>query len=144
MITLLFGISAGSLILVGIYGVLTKTNLVRILLALNILETGINLLIVALGYFEGGKTPIIRETVTGAALEASSGTESGGPVVSEAARGFLGFVDPLPHALVLTSIVIGLGKTALALTLTIRYFQKHKTLELHPDSLTESGGEIVE
>jgi multisubunit Na+/H+ antiporter MnhC subunit len=124
MLTLLFGISAGSLILVGIYGVLTKTNVIRILLALNILETGINLLIVALGYFEDGKTPIIQQVVGG-----------GRP---------LQFVDPLPHALVLTSIVIGLGTTALALGLTIRYYEKQKTLELQPDSASVSGGEIVE
>ncbi len=124
MLTLLFGISAGSLVLVGIYGVLTKTNLIRILLALNILETGINLLIVALGYFEEGETPIIQQAVSG-----------GSP---------LRFVDPLPHALVLTSIVIGLGTTALALSLTIRYYRNHKTLELHPDSEQEAGGETVE
>ena len=124
MLTLLFGISAGSLILVGIYGVLTKTNVIRILLALNILETGINLLIVALGYFEDGETPIIQQVV-----------EGGRP---------LQFVDPLPHALVLTSIVIGLGTTALALGLTIRYYEKQKTLELQPDSASVSGGEIVE
>lgn len=124
MLTLLFGISAGSLILIGIYGVLTKTNLIRILLALNIVETGINLLIVALGYVEEGKTPIIQQVVEG--------------------DGALNFVDPLPHALVLTSIVIGLGTTALALSLIIRYYEQRKTLELQPDSTCVSGGEIVE
>jgi NADH-quinone oxidoreductase subunit K/multicomponent Na+:H+ antiporter subunit C len=128
MLTLLFGLSAGSLVAVGIYGVLTKTNIIRILLALNILETGINLLVVALGYFEGGKTPIIRKAVSGT-MQAESA---------------LPFVDPLPHALVLTSIVIGLGTTALALSLTLRYYRNHKTLELHPDSARDSGGEIVE
>ncbi len=113
MLTLVFGISAGSLIIVGIFGVLTKKNIIKILLALNLVETGINLLVVALGYFEKGKTPIIKESVSG-----------GSP---------LAFVDPLPHALVLTSIVIGLGTTALALALTLRYYRAKHTLEFQPE-----------
>lgn len=112
MLTLVFGISAASLIVTGIFGVITKKNIIKILLALNLVETGVNLLVVALGYFEGGKTPIIRDTVRGASP--------------------LSFVDPLPHALVLTSIVIGLGTTALALALTLRYYRAKRSLEFQP------------
>lgn len=72
------------------------------------METGINLFVVSTGFFKGGKTPIITETVSASKLA---------------------FVDPLPHALVLTSIVIGLGTTALALTLTLNYYREHRTLE---------------
>jgi multicomponent Na+:H+ antiporter subunit C len=124
MQTTLFLLSAFSLVLVGIYGILTRRNLVRILLALNIMETGINLLLVAFGYFEGGKTPIIT-----------------GPVDAASASGF---VDPLPHALVLTSIVIGLGTTALALTLTLRFFHKHRTLVLGDEKEPILEKEVVE
>lgn len=114
MLTLVFGISAGSLIIVGIFGVLTKKNIVKILLAINLVETGVNLLVVALGYFQDGKTPIIEDTVVGAE-----------PLL---------FVDPLPHALVLTSIVIGLGTTALALALTLRYYRAKRSLEFQPEA----------
>ena len=113
MEAMLFSLSAFSLILVGLFGVLTRRNLVRILLALNILETGVNLLLVSMGYFEGGRAPILLSEVT----PASAG----------------GFVDPLPHALVLTSIVIGVGTTALALTLILTHFRRSRSLLLAPE-----------
>ena len=121
METLLFIISAVALVMTGLFGILTRRNIVKILLAVNILETGINLLVVALGYFAGGAVPIIS-----------------GPV--DASR--LAFVDPLPHALVLTSIVIGLGTTALALTMTLNYFRNHGSLEFA--SQPEIEGEVKE
>jgi multicomponent Na+:H+ antiporter subunit C len=108
MQTLLFALSAFALILVGLFGALTRHNLVRILLALNILETGVNLLLVALGTFEGGSAPIITRRVVSAS----------------------DFVDPLPQALVLTSIVIGLGVTALALTMILRFYRRRGSLDL--------------
>lgn len=112
MATITFLISAFSLMLVGIFGMLTRRNIIRILLAVNILETGVNLLLVALGYFPGGKVPIITQAISATNLP---------------------FVDPLPQALVLTSIVIGLGTTALALTITLRYYRRRRTLELVTD-----------
>jgi multicomponent Na+:H+ antiporter subunit C len=39
-------------------------------------------------------------------------------------------VDPLPQALVLTSIVIELGVTALLAALAIRLFQKYRTYDI--------------
>lgn len=112
MITTTFLISAFSLMLVGIFGMLTRKNIVRILLAVNILETGVNLLLVSFGYFPGGKAPIITQAVS---------------------AGNLPFVDPLPQALVLTSIVIGLGTTALALAITLRYYRRRRSLEFEVD-----------
>lgn len=112
MVTATFLISAFSLMLVGIFGMLTRKNIIRILLAVNILETGVNLLLVALGYFPGGKAPIITQAVSASNLP---------------------FVDPLPQALVLTSIVIGLGTTALALAITLRYYRRRRSLEFETD-----------
>ena len=113
MVTATFLISAFSLILVGIFGLLTRKNIVRILLAVNIMETGVNLLLVGLGYFPGGRAPIITSSVS---------------------AGNLPFVDPLPQALVLTSIVIGLGTTALALAITLRYYRARRTIEFESDA----------
>ncbi len=112
MVTATFLLSAFSLILVGIFGMLTRKNIIRILLAVNILETGVNLLLVSFGYFRGGKAPIITAPISASNLP---------------------FVDPLPQALVLTSIVIGLGTTALALAITLRYYRRRRTLEFEPD-----------
>ncbi len=113
MVTATFLISAFSLILIGIFGLLTRKNIVKILLAVNIMETGVNLLLVGLGYFPGGRAPIITSSVSANNLP---------------------FVDPLPQALVLTSIVIGLGTTALALAITLRYYRARRTIEFESDA----------
>ncbi len=107
METFSFSICAFSLILVGIFGVLTRKDIIRILLALNILETGINMLVAAVGYFKGSSAPILTSNIT--------------------RDGFLPFVDPLPQALVLASIVIGAGTTAMALAITLKHYRTHKT-----------------
>ena len=102
-------ISAFSLVLTGLFGVITRRNIIRILLALNIVETGVNLFLVSLGYAPGKDAPIVVSRIAG-------------PVTP--------FVDPLPQALVLTSIVIGLGTTALALTITLRHYRAARRLTL--------------
>lgn len=106
----LFGISALALILVGVFGVLTRKNIIKALLALGILETGINLALVSTGYFEGARAPIITRGIEG--------------------KDFLSFVDPLPQVLALISIFIGLGWAALALAVALKYFRAKKSLEL--------------
>jgi multicomponent Na+:H+ antiporter subunit C len=109
-------INAFSLVLVGLFGVITRRNIVRILLALNILETGVNLFMVSLGYATGKEAPIVTSRIAG-------------PVTP--------FVDPLPQALVLTAIVIGLGTTALALAITLRSHRHARKL-----TLEETGHEL--
>lgn len=106
----LFFIGAGGLILIGLLGLITRSHLIKLLLSLNILETGVNLLLVVLGYTNGAQVPIIHK----------------GLDLSQAIL----FADPLPQALVLTSIVIGLGTTALALILIVNYYYKTGKLTL--------------
>lgn len=98
------------IVFIGLYGVLTRKNVVRIVIALNIIETGINLLLISFGYIENGKTPILTS----------------GESIDNLAQ----MVDPVPQALVLTSIVIGLGTTAFALALAIRYQYTHDSLSI--------------
>lgn len=112
-LTNLFLLSSTSLIFIGLYGVLTKRNIIKILLALNIIETGINLLLVAFGYIENGITPIL----TG----------------SDSVSNLSIMVDPLPQALVLTSIVIGLGTTTFALGLTLLYFKNFNSVSINKE-----------
>ena len=108
------------LILIGLYGILTLKNVFRLILALGIMETGVNIILVATGWHTGAKVPIIDTTVQGA--------------------GFAAYADPLPSALVLTAIVIGLGTTALALVLALLYKESHGTDEL----AEETEEEVVE
>lgn len=107
MEVLVFSISSFALVLIGLYGVLTRDNLVKIFLCMNILETGINLFLVSIGYRGDSEAPIF----------------TGEGSLSQ-------FVDPLPQALVLTSIVIGLGTTAVALVLILNHYRKTGSLSL--------------
>jgi multicomponent Na+:H+ antiporter subunit C len=99
------------LVLIGLYGALTQRNLLRIILAFTVAGTGVNLVIIAIGYLRGRTAPILDAAV---------------PVAEAAQR----IIDPLPQALVLTAIVIGLGITALMLAYAYRVFQTKGTLDI--------------
>jgi multicomponent Na+:H+ antiporter subunit C len=86
------------LILVGLWGVLARPNLFKIAVAFCVLETGVNMLILSVGYIRGRTAPIFDD----GALTAARMT------------------DPVPQALVLTAIVIGLAVTALMLSYAVR------------------------
>jgi multicomponent Na+:H+ antiporter subunit C len=92
------------LFLIGLYGLLARRNLIRMVIGLSIAELGVNLFLVTVGYVDGGIAPIFP---------------------GDAAR----MVDPIPHALVLTAIVIGFGITALALTLVMRIHASQGTID---------------
>lgn len=94
------------LIVLGLYTILTKKNLIKIVLGMGIVDYGINLLIVSIGFNDGGTAPIFT--------------------ISEIAKGAY-FVDPVPQALTLTSIVIGACVDAMALALVIMLFRQYKT-----------------
>ena len=105
------------LILIGLWGMLTQRNLIRMVIGFSLLDTGIHMVMVSIGYVTGGTAPIIDATV---------------PAAEAAAR----VVDPVPSALVLTAIVIGLGVTAVMLAFAVRIYQEKKTLNI--DECTES------
>ena len=99
------------LILTGLYGALTKRNILRIIVSFTVANTGVNLIIVAVGYMPGRSAPILDEAI---------------PVANAAAR----IIDPLPQALVLTAIVIGVGITALMLTYAYKLYEAKGTLDI--------------
>ena len=92
---------------VGLYGVVRKRNLVKIIVSLGIIEYSMNLFFVLLGYRFHGRAPIDARD-----------------------QAIVNMVDPLPQALVLTSIVIGLGVTALVISLAIRIYEKYGTFDI--------------
>ncbi|ASJ06942.1 NADH-quinone oxidoreductase subunit K [Thermococcus pacificus] len=96
-----------ALILIGLYAVLVKKNVLKMLIGLSIMETGVNLLLVSVGYISGRSAPILSEGI--------------GPN---------GAVDPIPQALVLTAIVIGVATTAMALSVAILIHEKYGTLNV--------------
>jgi multicomponent Na+:H+ antiporter subunit C len=92
---------------IGIYCLLVKKNLVKKIVGLGIAEYAVNLFFILLGYRNGAEAPILEKS----------------PVVRN-------FVDPLPQALILTSIVIGLGVTALMVAIVVRLYEKYKTFDI--------------
>jgi len=101
--------SAIALILIGLYAVLVKKHLTKIVIGLSIIDAGVHLLFIAIGYITGGTAPIF-----------SPGNEN----MAEK------MVDPVPQALVLTAIVIGFATTAVALSLVIRLYKHHNTARI--------------
>ena len=99
---------AFGLILIGLYIILVKHNLIKVIIGLGILDTGVNIFLISIGYITKGTAPIF----------------SGPRIESEH------MVDPVPQALVLTAIVIGVAVLALALSLAIRLYQHYGTLNL--------------
>ena len=106
-----FGVYTASilLILIGLYAALTKKSLIKIVIGLSIVDAGIHLLLIAIGYINLGTAPIFSPGYEDAAAK---------------------MVDPVPQALVLTAIVIGFAVTAVALSLVIRLYRHHHTLEI--------------
>ncbi len=93
--------SGAVLLLVGLWGVLAKPNLFKIAIASSVMETGVNLVILSVGYIRGRTAPILDS-----AADAATAAEK--------------MTDPVPQALVLTAIVIGLAVTALQLAYAVR------------------------
>ncbi len=97
------------LMLIGLYAILIKKNLVKIVIGLTILDAGVHLLFVGIGYLQNGTAPIF-----------SPGNENAANRM----------VDPVPQALVLTAIIIGFAITAVALSLVIRLYKHHNTAKI--------------
>jgi multisubunit Na+/H+ antiporter MnhC subunit len=98
-----------ALMIFGLYGILSQKNMIKIILGFTIFTTGINIVMVAIGFIRGGTAPIL---------------DAEGQAVGK-------YVDPLPQALVLTSIVIGLGVTALMLAYVMKLYQDKKSLNIN-------------
>ena len=99
------------LILIGLYGVVVSRQTLKIVVSLLIMNHGVHLLLLLVGYRQGGTPPIIEQ----------------GIVITEFANTA---VDPLPQALVLTSIVIGLGVLALMVAVCVRLFERYGTFDV--------------
>jgi len=104
----MYYVGSAALILIGLYIILVKSNLIKVIIGIHLLDTGVNVLLVSVGYIKGGKAPIFTGTSAGPAQ----------------------FVDPVPQALVLTAIVIGVGVIALALSIAVKVYEHYGTLDL--------------
>lgn len=95
------------LFVIGLYCVVRKRNLIKIIIGIGIMEYAVNLFFVLLGYRAYGRSPIFA-----------------------ADQAVKNMVDPLPQAIVLTSIVIGLSLTLLLVAMAIRIYDRYGTFDI--------------
>jgi multicomponent Na+:H+ antiporter subunit C len=92
------------LMMAGFYTVISRGNLVKKIVGLNIFQTSVFILFISMGYITGSAAPILEEGVTL-------------------------YSNPLPHVLILTAIVVGVATTALGLALVVRIREAYGTVE---------------
>jgi multicomponent Na+:H+ antiporter subunit C len=94
---------AALLVILGIITMLIKRNLIKMIMGLSLVEAGVNLLLVSLGYREGGIAPIFTNAPDGV------------------------MVMPTVQAMTLTNIVIGIATTALLLSFVMVIYRMYGT-----------------
>jgi multicomponent Na+:H+ antiporter subunit C len=102
-----------TLMMIGLYAMIVKNNLVKKIVGMNIFQTAIILFYVSTGAKRGATIPI---------LEHGHGGHSH---VIHAAD----YINPLPHVLMLTAIVVSVATLGVALALAIRIYNRYHTLE---------------
>jgi multicomponent Na+:H+ antiporter subunit C len=109
---------AMAIILIGLYAAVAKGNLLKKLIGLSIFQTAMFLWFISLG--DIGKDILLTWGL-------KSGTP---PIIWEEAieKGYI-YVNPLPHVLMLTGIVVSAATTAVALAIVVRIYQKYGTIE---------------
>jgi len=93
---------------IGFVTLLFQRNLIRKIIGLNIMDTGLFLFLASMGYIEGRKAPIVTDGIT--SMEA--------------------YINPVPAGLVLTGIVVSVSVTAVMLALSVRLYKRFHTLDL--------------
>jgi len=101
------------LMMIGLYGMIAKNNLIKKVVGMNIFQTAIILFYVSIGYKTGATIPIIKSTDTGHG------------VIIRAAE----YINPLTSCLMLTAIVVSVATFGYAMALAVRIYQRYQTLE---------------
>lgn len=104
------------LLLIGLYGMIAKNNLMKKVIGMSIFQTAIILFYISVGEKKGASIPIIRE---GHGVAGSTA-----PVIEAVA-----YANPLPHVLMLTAIVVGVGTLGVALAILQKIQRVHGTIE---------------
>lgn len=99
------------LMMVGLYAMIAKGNLIKKLMGLGIFQTAIMLFYVAIGSKAGATIPILLDAHSKELID------------------FADYINPLPHVLMLTAIVVSVATLGVALALVQRIFDVHGTLE---------------
>ena len=93
---------------IGFTMLLFQRNLLKKLIGMNIMDTGVFLFLASMGYIEGRKAPIVTNGVLDTAA----------------------YINPVPAGLDLTGIVVSVSVTAVMLSLVIGLYKRYHTLDL--------------
>ncbi len=105
------------LMMIGLYAMISKNNLIKKLVGMNIFQTSIILFYVSIGYKINATIPIIKNGH-------GDGHGAHGLVIHTA-----DYINPLPHVLMLTAIVVSVATFGVALALAVKIYQRYQTLE---------------
>ena len=144
------------LMMVGFYILISRGNLIKKIIGLNVFQTSVFMLYISLGKIHGGTPPILigmegdeghggAEAGQGAA-EAGQGAAEAGQAAAEAGHGAVAeivYSNPLPHVLILTAIVVGIATTSVGLALAVRIKEAYGTLEEDEINRIEAGIEAA-
>ena len=95
-----------TLMMIGLYIAISRGNLVKKIMGINIFQASVILLYVSMGKVRGGTAPILIE-----------------------GREDVLYSNPVPHVLMLTAIVVGVASTAVGLALVVRIKEAYGTVE---------------
>ncbi len=93
---------------IGFVTLLFHRNMIRKLIGMNIMDSGIYLFLASLGYIYDRRAPIVEDGITDPSK----------------------YVNPVPASLVLTGIVVSVSVTAVMLALAVRLYERYHTLNL--------------
>jgi len=103
------------LMMVGFYIMISRGNLIKKLVGLNVFQTAVFMLYISMGKITGGTAPILIDAAHG-----GGGGEEAASVV---------YSNPLPHVLILTAIVVGIATTSVGLALVVRIKESYGSIE---------------
>ena len=128
------------LMMAGLYAMIAKNNLIKKIVGMSIFQTAIILFYVSTGYKKGATIPILRHGHGPAHDTAAGLAHAAGEAVTHGAGGAVAhhgmeavnvadYINPLPHVLMLTAIVVGVATLGVALALAMKVYKEYGTLE---------------
>jgi multicomponent Na+:H+ antiporter subunit C len=97
------------LLVIGLYGMMMKKNLVKKLIGMTIFQVSVILFYIATSAKLGGTVPVLDKAIS----------------IADSTK----YINPLPHTLMLTAIVVGVATTGVAFALVISIFKRYQTLD---------------
>ena len=102
-----------ALMMVGLYAMIAKKNLIKKIIGMNILQTAVILFFISMGAKRDATIPIALHE----------------PGAGNHALHAIDYINPLPHVLMLTAIVVAVATLGVSLALVIRIFRQYGSLD---------------